>query len=363
MEQPDQPLPGVGSDAVLDSPEQSRFRRFSSWLLDPHPTRAELGRFHSTYEHAEIEIERLKQPDSKEWPIRAKGYLESAKRHYSMTQMAAAWASLKAALRETILGYETSELAIEVLRMRNEAETKLGSWRLRTVKSLLDVGSSDPWDVNSRVVRLELAVGTSPQPQQKLKNRLEVIGRLLGVNDLTDDVSQSVLQMEAEVFPTLAARAVACRRILDDHADNGYAKQAILARTIRVASLILIAILAVLVVLVAWQASGDGILKDWVSLVIVLTLGALGAVLSGATSAISGSGKTRIPDLRVRRILMLTRPLIGGASAVAVVVILESGITAVSLTESGLYATAIVAGFSERLVSRSVEGVSATIEV
>jgi hypothetical protein len=167
--------------------------------------------------------------------------------------------------------------------------------------------------------------------------------------------------MEAELFPTLAARAVACQRILDDHADNGYVKQAILARTIRVASLILTAILAALVVLVAWQASGDGILKDWVSLVMVLTLGALGAVLSGATSAVSGSGNARIPDLRVRRVLMLTRPLIVGASAVAVVAILESGVTAVSLAETGLYATAIVAGFSERLVSRSVEGVSATI--
>ena len=60
---------------------------------------------------------------------------------------------------------------------------------------------------------------------------------------------------------------------------------------------------------------------------------------------------------------MQTRPLIGGASAVAVVVILQSGITAVSLSDAGgVFAVAFVAGFSERLVSRTVETASRALD-
>jgi hypothetical protein len=53
---------------------------------------------------------------------------------------------------------------------------------------------------------------------------------------------------------------------------------------------------------------------------------------------------------------------IGAASAVTVVVILQSGLSVVSLEGAGVYATALVAGFSERLVSRSVEKASGALE-
>ncbi len=297
-------------------------------------------------------------------------HLQNASQHFLDKQMEPAWSSLKAAQRQAIYGYTKSELEIEAKRVREEAQNKLSGWRLQTVEWLLGNDSTDLGGIGGRVRRLELAVDVRPQPEADIRERLKRLGKLVKIDGPVDDLVEWVSLIETEITATLRARVVASRRILDDRLDNVYVKQGILARTITVASLILLGILAALVFVVSkeWVPSlgtkdvANDILMDWQLLVVVLLLGALGAVLSGATTIISSGSAMQIPDLRVRRILMRTRPLIGAASAVTVVVILQSGLSAVSLEGTGVYATALVAGFSERLVSRSVEKASGALE-
>ena len=356
------------AEPTTDRPHPTRLDRFLDWVLESRPTSSGLSLFEGAYQRAEVEIEGLREREgSKEWVSRADTYLRIANNHFSKREMEPAWSSLKAALREPINSYSPSELAIEAERVRSEAGTKLRSWRLATVNSLLRTESAETRDFSARVLRLELAVGATPQPQEKLENRLQKLGRFVGVDYLPDDHSLSLGRMESDAFPKLSDRVLVCRRILDDQTDNVYIKQGILGRTIRGASYFLTAILLALLGLVVWQdlafkEGADGVLENSIKFLAVLVLGALGAVLSGATSAISTGGNSQIPDLRVRRILMQTRPLIGGASAVAVVVILQSGFTAVSLNNAGVFAVATVAGFSERLVSRTVETASRALD-
>lgn len=94
----------------------------------------------------------------------------------------------------------------------------------------------------------------------------------------------------------------------------------------------------------------------------VITLGALGSFLSVALTRFAGR-QQKLPEMVQGRLVDILRPLIGGASAVALVLVLDSGLqTAVLADDSKVYVWAVVAGFSERLLRRTLTSLADTVE-
>jgi len=94
----------------------------------------------------------------------------------------------------------------------------------------------------------------------------------------------------------------------------------------------------------------------------VLTLGALGALLSTVTGAISGPATRRLPEMSSGLTTALIRPLLGAASAVVVVLVLVSGIhDTISVEGARVWVYAVAAGFSERLIDRMLATVETAV--
>jgi hypothetical protein len=90
----------------------------------------------------------------------------------------------------------------------------------------------------------------------------------------------------------------------------------------------------------------------------VAVLGALGSLLSLALSRVR-SAEERLPQMIEGWLVALMRPVLGAASAIALVVVLESGIQSLVETDgSRIHVWAITAGFSERLLRRTLASVA-----
>jgi hypothetical protein len=106
--------------------------------------------------------------------------------------------------------------------------------------------------------------------------------------------------------------------------------------------------------LVAWSTIGDTPLLIW-----AYVFGALGAVLSLTLGTIHGVTRENYLVVTGPR-LNATRPLLGAASAAAVVVILETNLLNLDGPPSDrpvLLAAALAAGFSERLLTTAINAV------
>jgi len=103
---------------------------------------------------------------------------------------------------------------------------------------------------------------------------------------------------------------------------------------------------------------GASVLNSLGSYIGIVVLGAMGALLSVFMSRIAGPDANPIKDLS-NRVSGYVRPLLGGLSAVVVVLVLESDVQSViTLGENGIYVGALLAGFSERLIDRALGGIA-----
>jgi len=173
----------------------------------------------------------------------------------------------------------------------------------------------------------------------------------------------------APVAPT-AATLVEVQKLIDEHNDNRYRQLAIHARSLRyIGTLVVAALVAFgLVVVMHWLGPNEGglnlitetsALSTLGSYIGVVVLGAMGALLSVLLSRMAGPDANPHKDLS-NRVSGYVRPLLGGLSAVVVVLILESGIQSiVTLGENGILVGALLAGFSERLIDRALGGIAA----
>lgn len=94
----------------------------------------------------------------------------------------------------------------------------------------------------------------------------------------------------------------------------------------------------------------------------VFALGAIGSFLSVALTRFAGRQQD-LPQMVQGRLVDILRPLVGGASAIALVLVLDSGLQAAVETDgSKLYVWALVAGFSERLLRRSLTSIADTVK-
>jgi hypothetical protein len=164
-------------------------------------------------------------------------------------------------------------------------------------------------------------------------------------------------------------RVITATKIVDDQSDNVYRKFRLLRKNVIRVSWCLAGLLAIvfLVVAVGWvpdgMAQSASPLGDWRLLLVTMALGGLGGLLSGAIEIRSGDRKFKIPELRTYYTLIWMRPIVGAAGALVVIVVLQSDlIGAIELSVDGVLPLAIIAGFTERLVTNTVSSAAAAVE-
>jgi len=266
-----------------------------------------------------IELKRRNVPGAS-WAAAAEELLGRARAERAAGRYGSAWSHLNAAKRETIDSFDACELEIWTARLRDEADAKLTNWRKGAITALLatppnaakcmDVKASDP----------AVALG-----RRKLKE---------------------------------------ARQIFDEYMGNSYWKIDILKReAFRAGGVLAVALILAAVALILREiAAPSAPYGTWTfDIVATMILGALGAAVSGALKPLNADRAARIPDLRAQTSLSFVRPIVGAGAAVIVVTILSSGIGGLKVDIVALPAAALVAGFSERLLTGSVAAASAVV--
>lgn len=269
-------------------------------------THAELDRLRGEVSAARVRLDQIGGD------ARVDTQLQAVEQHLSRCSVEKAWTSLKLAQRTMLTLLDDATLEVEALATREEAEEKLSGWRQATVAALLGSTSSTP--------------SSSPPPPGQLMIRL-----------------------------------TAARVMLDEHADNVYRKFRLLRRAVIRTSVALAVLLALIGAATALEWFPEPVLPehsplgDWRLLAVVTVLGALGALLSSAIELRGHDRTIRVPELRVSHTLMWMRPVIGAVGAIVVLVVLQAGFDgAIVVTSPGILPLAIAAGFTERLVTRTV---------
>jgi hypothetical protein len=287
---------------------------------------------------ADLNVQRTTRPDDRSaWGHRADAYLAMANEGRADGRIDAAWAGLKAARRELIESFDTTEVELEATRLQREGTSKLKGWRLEALTALLTPVLA--------AQAVEVLDDGSPAPP-----RSPGASKGSGAKSITPAEARSRVKEAARIF--------------EDHEDNVYRKLRIFRRHLAGAAVVLVAVLAITAATlfaIGYRPSGDPFITDWRAVIVVMVLGALGAAVSGVLAPLARDPAERIPDAAAQSALVWVRPFIGAGAAVIVVAILHSGIGGVSITPEAAGVVALAAGFSERLVGQSVAMASSAI--
>jgi hypothetical protein len=291
------------------------------------------GRFQSDFDQQQIRMNQLEQKSPGPWVAAATAFRKTAGQYAENRQFDEAWAAYKSADRELLHAYSTEELTNEAMRVRLEANAKLSSWRLNTLNEFLHAGSTQCTDPNQ-------------------------------ANSINDASEAKTPQTQTGPFrrgPVTVASVIASRHLLDDALDNHYRKLSLLRKRIQYSAWSLAATLLITIT-VSWVAFALGLsiepdsqlLEDARSMLIVVSLGALGASLSGLLDLKRSDLTGRIPDLQQGWAFGVWLPLVGAASAFVLVLLLQSGLGGLDVDASAALVAAVAAGFSERIVTNAV---------
>ena len=153
--------------------------------------------------------------------------------------------------------------------------------------------------------------------------------------------------------------------MLDERASNIYRQLEMLESALGFVVLALAALLAAMFAVVDgdWIGELNGTaLGNTRRLAAVMLLGALGSMLSLALTRLAPNDRP-IPEIVQSGIIDFLRPVLGAASAVALVLVIESGIqSAIDPDGLQIYVWAVLAGFSELLLRRTLNSVSASAQ-
>lgn len=203
------------------------------------------------------------------------------------------------------------ERAAVATRIKAEAEEKLSGWRLKTVRELLEPESN---------------------------------------------TQGTVKHAQRSVPPTIKALQHA-QQMLDENSSNVYRRLDLYGRALTFVFVVLVVILTAMYVVVdrGWLEFLSGTtLGSTGGYLGVVVLGALGSMLSVALTRLRPQ-RARLPELFESRLVDWLRPGIGAASAVALVLVIQSGIQGAVRGEGAqIYVWALAAGFSERLLRRTL---------
>lgn len=334
----------------------------------------ELQRFDAALDVAKTAFERRPGADDELWRDAAQHDIENAERWRAAFKLEAAWSALKSGHREMARSFDASELVSEARIVRNEADDKLTGWRLKSVADLLPAELLDNVGLASGGMTVERTVRTGDTPTARRPPS--------PVDQLASDTTENAEGAGAKaamprraggrsLVEDLRARLVTAKWVLDTHSDNVYHKYRILRRAVIINTAWYAVFLCALVVIVAVDWVPDALLTEppedsplgsWQLLLVVMTLGIVGAFFSMATELRNRDDKMGIPDLRVRYTLIGMRPVVGAAGAVVVIVVLQSALgDALALQSTAVFGVAIAAGFTERLVTRTVSSAADAI--
>jgi hypothetical protein len=153
---------------------------------------------------------------------------------------------------------------------------------------------------------------------------------------------------------------------LDENSNNMYLRLRLVGQRLLLATGLMAALLVALGGLVTADVLRSSfanvtVLHDIGTLSVIALLGVLGALLSFSIGTLRSGGDRRIYELASGRYAStIARILVGAAAAIVVAVAVQSGV--VALNRDWLLMLAVAAGFSERLVRRIVESLSADAE-
>ena len=245
------------------------------------------------------------------WADAARNLLDNAQQALDDNDIDRGWRCFNAAQRMELFGLAESDpgaLQARAQTILREASEKLPSWRKQAIEDLL---------------------GTEGQ----VKDDVGVTG----------------------VFHA--------HQILHEHYDNLYHKLGAIRRQLMILALTGLLALLTTILRVAYglPLAGDAVRVEDPQLVVsVVLFGLMGASLSGIFSLASGSIGVRIPERLLHLWISISRLVTGAVAALVVYNFLISGLLQVGdKTTSGLIlAVSFAAGFSERLVVRTVETVT-----
>lgn len=290
-----------------------------------------LGRLVAAIDLFAPEMEALKTRDAASatdadptWHAIADQHLAAARDAANQRRLDDGWDFLHGAQRQSLLALTRPEVESAAAALDRECSAKLGGWRGEAAAA------------NLAMVKQALETTTEePDPARA---------------------------------PDAAYVALTRAQLtLDENTQNAYLRLRLVGQRLLLATVLLVALLVGLGAVVAADGLGQGRLADVTVLhelgtyVTIALLGMLGALLSFSLGTLRSEGSDRIYELVNGRYAgTLARILVGGAAAVVVAIAVQSGI--VALNPEWLLILAVAAGFSERLVRRIVESLSADAE-
>ena len=237
------------------------------------------------------------------WRPLADKHLKLAKGASDDCRMDDAWEFLRTSQRETIKARSPEDLKLMAVAVRTEGQTNLWGWRR------------------------DAALAALAKPET-----------------------------------ASAAQVAEATRLLDEYFQNIYMRLRQLGARLVLASVLLLVVLVALGILagvVSKSFSGLTVLSNGSEYCLVVLLGALGALVSFAIATLR-------PDPKIYQLASgnfvtpVARVMAGSAAAVIAVVAVEARVVAAPIEWAP--AMAVAAGFSERLVRRIIESLSASAE-
>ncbi|HEX2040315.1 MAG TPA: NUDIX domain-containing protein [Acidimicrobiales bacterium] len=224
---------------------------------------------------------------------------EAARRAHRQDE---AWRCLHAARRLEVLGFEEAQVGAEAVRVRSEAEHKLGPWRRNAVLSVL----------------AEMKAGDARGNRQRLAAALSVI---------------------------------------DEHSGNEHHRRSLILRHLTAQAAVLLVALVAVVLFIgrSWITLEEPLRSHGWVVVAVAAAGAAGGAMSNVQRIGTASARGRVPEESLSLALAAVRPLVGAFAAVVVYVLLRLGILQFEDPKTGTaVALAFAAGFTERVFTGAI---------
>lgn len=297
------------------------------------------------------------------WRVRAALLLDQAEHASRYGSLEEGWRSATAAARCQIEGLSAPELVARARALRAEAASKLGSWRRTAAVGVLDAAlgrGASPSAFAGSLAEVRRALA---DPEALAEEPRAARGRALGA---LAAIEQSAAG-EARDPEVLRAAVWLATLLRDEHSSNEYAKLGYLQKQL----IGLFVLLALEVAWIAWQAEPawfrgpkDAALEVSLAFLQAVALfGALGGTFSAILSLARQPRGQRIPEHLNGLIVTCGRPLLGAAAALVLYAFTRSEFLVFGLPSPALYlVVSFAAGFSEKLIVKSVEKLAGTVD-
>lgn len=279
------------------------------------------------------------------------------------------WSCYNSAKRLEVLGFDEVQRRALARALQFEAAEKIGSWRGRAIAALVSEQDDPVAFAQDSLKVINPTIDAHPQGEPLTRSDTRLVRRylalalqLVGVDKRRIETIESVLfeSVEDKIAPSEPIIRLAME-LRDESLQNHYWKFHHLRRQLRILSGVLLATVAILIPLAVanasllWASPTSRPGRLWL---LAGLFGILGGCLSAFQSYTSKSLQVRVPELFANAIITILRPLIGGAAALVAFTFLASGaINLSSNTGAALLTVAFVAGFSERIILRTVESI------